>query len=373
MANRRTGVYKDKNGTYRINTKIQIDGKVIHLTRRGFKTQQQAFIEKERLRREIFDNNGLTDREKLHFLVDLFLDYKRPQLKDSNIYRMKILIHKHLAKYFDMYLYQVSSIQTLNNFMTQMSEINISIDYKNKIIRAFRDVLTYGYNRGIITSSDFKNINLILVPFKNNSIEETKSVSILTKDQYKAFLDAIPNETRDKVLFTLWGQLGARIGEIRGLQVKHFNSLEQSIRINQQANSKLGVGKFEITSPKSKKSNRKIFISKNVSLLLMDYIESLKLNENDFIFYGQSKQIPLSENSIRSAQQKYSTLANVPYIKPHGIRHSNTTWLLTSISSLNEIGDVSERLGHSSKKVTLDIYFHINKIRNNNLIDIVDF
>lgn len=105
----------------------------------------------------------------------------------------------------------------------------------------------------------------------------------------------------------------------------------------------------------------------------MDYIESLKLNENDFIFYGQSKQIPLSENSIRSAQKKYSTLANVPYIKPHGIRHSNTTWLLTSISSLNEIGDVSERLGHSSKKVTLDIYFHINKIKNKNLIDIVDF
>lgn len=373
MPSRRSGIFKESNGTYRINTKVRVSGKTIHLTRRGFKSQQEAYIEKERLINEILLNEGLTERENFKYLVDLFIEYRKPQLKDSNIYRIDKLINKYFSVFFSKQIYQVASSRALTDFINSIDKLEYSIDYKNKIIRALKEILTYGYNRGIISNSDFKNINLVLIPLKDNSVGNLKEIPILTKSQYKQFLDVIPDDTRDKVLFSLWGQLGARIGEIRGLQVKHFDAVDSTITITQQANSKLGTGKFEITTPKSKKSNRIIHISESMSNDISRYIMALDLKADDFLFFGKSKSSPLSEHSIREAQKKYSKLAGVPYIKPHGIRHSNTTWLLSGITSLDDIGAVSERLGHSSKKITLDIYFHINKVKKNSLIDILDF
>ncbi|MBQ6921338.1 MAG: tyrosine-type recombinase/integrase [Bacilli bacterium] len=59
-------------------------------------------------------------------------------------------------------------------------------------------------------------------------------------------------------------------------------------------------------------------------------------------------------------------MSKVTKITPHGIRHSNATWLLNNPNlTMMEIGMISERLGHESKKVTLDIYYHLTKNKDN--------
>jgi integrase len=66
-------------------------------------------------------------------------------------------------------------------------------------------------------------------------------------------------------------------------------------------------------------------------------------------------------------------LAGVKYISVHGIRHSNTTWLLKGEHSMEEIGIISERLGHSNKTTTLNIYYHINKKGRQNILKTLSF
>ena len=78
-----------------------------------------------------------------------------------------------------------------------------------------------------------------------------------------------------------------------------------------------------------------------------------------FLFFGSS---PIGEMTIRRVMESHIEASGVTKITVHGIRHSNATWLLNNPNlSMAEIGKISERLGHESKKVTLDIYYHLVK------------
>ena len=64
----------------------------------------------------------------------------------------------------------------------------------------------------------------------------------------------------------------------------------------------------------------------------------------------------LHPQSLSQAFDRAVTAAGVPRISLHGLRHSHATLLLKAGVPLKV---VSERLGHSSITVTLDIYSHV--------------
>ena len=373
MAKARPGILKDRNGTWRIKVQVTINGEIINIHKRGFATENSAFLEKEKIINELKTKAHSRNFVTFKSLVSDYFNHSKKIHKPSYIYRSRLLADKYFKKLYNKRLNLALEAKSLKKVVNDINKTDNTIDYKNKLIRLLKAIINYAIKRGLIEVSLVKDYELVLTPFKDNTIKEKKEIVILSREEYSRFLEAIPAHTRDKVLFTLWGQTGLRIGEIRALQPKHFNYINRTITINQQAVTKLGQNQTIITSPKTKKSNRTIHISDNLSHLINEYIMLARIDNDHFMFHGQSPLLPLSENAIRSAQKKYSKLAGVPYLTPHGIRHSNTTWLLKNIQSLDEIGAVSERLGHSSKKVTLDIYFHVTKTPNSNLIKIVDF
>lgn len=368
----RPGIYKDGK-KWRIVTKVTINGESIHIHRRGFESEADAYYEKTRIIHELNVQAKLGHYSSFGQLVSSYFEYVKNQFKPSYIYRSQLVVEKHFGHFYNEKLITVCGYKFLENVVNDIGSKKVSTDYKNKLLRQLKAILNYGANRGLLDNASLSNVTLLLIAFKDNEIKTRKIIPILTKDEYSAFLEAIPQYSRDRVLFTLWGQTGLRIGEIRALTPKHIDRINKQIIINQQAVTKLGIGRTIITSPKTKKSIRNIDVSSKMIAQLDEFISALEIGQDDFIFYGASKKIPLSENSIRAAQKKYSKLAGVEYIKPHGIRHSNTTWLLSNVDTLEEVGEVSERLGHSSKKVTLDIYFHTIKKRNNDLLKVVDF
>lgn len=368
----RPGIYRDGK-KWRIKSQVTINGEVFHIHKRGFETEGEAYNEKARIIYELNVQAKLGRFSSFGELVDIYFDYVKKKYKESTLYILKLLVNNHFGHLFKQNLIRICSYDRLEKIRLDISKKKISTDYKNKIIRRLKDILNYAINRGFLDNKSISNVRLVLIPFKDNKIKTAKEKKILTKDEYSAFLNVIPEYSRDRVLFALWGHTGLRIGEIRALQPKHIDIVNNRININQQAVSKLGTGKVLISSPKTIKSIRTIDVSKKIIKQLQDLITAFELDQEDFIFHGSSKDKPLSEHSIRYAQEKYSKLADVPYVTPHGIRHSNTTWLLSNIDSLDEIGEVSERLGHASKKITLDIYFHVKRKRNTSLLKIVDF
>lgn len=369
MARNKVGVYKD-GSRWRVQTTITINGERIQISKRGFKTQNDAFIFREQALFKILNDSHIPGFVSVSKALEMFFEFKSKSLKNNSVYHFKMRLLKHTSEIKDKSIKNIVTYRALMDYKDYIISLNVTSRYKNRMITIYKEFLTFSYNRGLIDLEDFKNVNLVLVAI--NQSDEKKEQPTWSKRQYQFFLDSMPKKSIELVLFTLWGQIGARISEIRALQVKHFNYQNKSIKIEQQANSRLGIGKTIITSPKTSKSNRIIQLSDGVCDLLLDYINGLDLNNESFLF-SSSRNLPMSENTIRRLLNKYAVLANLPHLNPHGIRHSNTTWLLTGILNLDEIGAVSERLGHSSKTTTLNIYFHVNKASNRNLSKIVDF
>ncbi|MGI6735654.1 MAG: tyrosine-type recombinase/integrase [Bacilli bacterium] len=373
MARARPGIFKEKNGKWRIKSQVTIDGETFHIHKRGFDTENEAYWEKIRLEQEIREQGQLMGVPSFERVASDYFAYKKGQQRDTTIHLHRLMIKNHLRKYNKTPVAKIATFEKLKEIVNSIEKKELSLSNKNALIRILKNILLYSYNRNLLKDEHRKNIQMILVPLKEKNIKVKKPIKILTKEEYQAFLDVIPDKSIDKMLFTLWGQTGLRIGEIRALQPVHLDRENCLIIIRQQALGKMGKGKTIIGPPKTIKSNRSISITPSLMNDLFEMIDILEIKDNQFLFHVRSKNIPYSENQIRRKQKKYSELANVTYIKPHGIRHSNTSWLLSNIKDLSEIGLVSERLGHSSKQMTLDIYFHIHKKTDSDLLKIVDF
>lgn len=65
---------------------------------------------------------------------------------------------------------------------------------------------------------------------------------------------------------------------------------------------------------------------------------------------------PLNPANIRRTFKRMIKMADVPEIRFHDLRHTHATLLL---SNGVHVKVISERLGHSNIKVTLDTYLHV--------------
>ncbi|MED4240003.1 tyrosine-type recombinase/integrase [Priestia megaterium] len=75
--------------------------------------------------------------------------------------------------------------------------------------------------------------------------------------------------------------------------------------------------------------------------------------------YGQ----PINSATLAKIFNRIIKKSGVPKLRFHDLRHTHATLLLEAGVSLKE---VQERLGHSSIKMTGDIYAHVtNKMKNN--------
>ncbi|WP_278382486.1 site-specific integrase [Clostridium tyrobutyricum] len=199
-------------------------------------------------------------------------------------------------------------------------------------------------------------------------------------EQLNKLLDAI----KDKTIFTpvmLAATTGMRLGEICGLKWENTNLENGFIQLEHQLQEE--NKDLKLVPLKTLSSQRKI--------VLLDYtIEELKklklkqeenkkylggnYHDEDFVVC-QSNGLPyhptyISRNYRRILKDnKYRINVNgkaknvslyealkIPLIRFHDLRHTHATFLLSQNTNPKI---VSERLGHSSIKTTLDIYSHV--------------
>lgn len=98
-----------------------------------------------------------------------------------------------------------------------------------------------------------------------------------------------------------------------------------------------------ITPPKSKCSERDIPLPK----FLCDTLKKFKKGENNFLLSGSSDNF-VEPRLLRYTFKKYMKICDLDNVNFHALR----------VESGFEIKTLSEILGHSSVKVTLDRYVH---------------
>jgi integrase len=120
-------------------------------------------------------------------------------------------------------------------------------------------------------------------------------------------------------------------------------------------------GEFRLKPPKTKKSRRTVSLTPQTVGALRDHRELMRAEGRDVergpLFVTQRRGGWWSKPTFyRRVYLPVLRKAKLRHLKPHGLRHTSATLLLSNGASVKM---VSERLGHESVNITLEHYAHV--------------
>ena len=165
-----------------------------------------------------------------------------------------------------------------------------------------------------------------------------------TREEFQQVIERI-DDLQTRAAYTLLFYSGMRMGELLGLNIGDYDREQHTISVNK--NLARIEGRDIIDTPKTRYSVRVISIPSLVCKLLDAHIEMLyNPKPSDRLF------LTMSEWKLRQRLYKAAAKADVKRLKVHELRHSHAS-LLMNMECLPKA--ISERLGHSDIKITLDI------------------
>lgn len=188
-----------------------------------------------------------------------------------------------------------------------------------------------------------------------------REMSTWSADDVVAFLSSVHNDR----LYALWLFLittGVRRGEAAGLRWQDVD-LERRRASIRQAHVAVGYA-VEVAEPKTSRSRRVLALDKGTVAVLRAHRKSQLVDrlaagtawrETGLVFV-QSDGVALHPDRITKLFDKAVLAAGVPRIRLHDLRHTHATLALEAGLHPKV---VSDRLGHSTTSVTLDIYSHV--------------
>ena len=191
-----------------------------------------------------------------------------------------------------------------------------------------------------------------------------REMVVLSKDEALIFLNASQKE-RLATLFTFLLATGCRPSEAIGLKWQDLSFDRNSVEIKRVVVWNRTGGSWQFSKPKTAKSRRTIPLP--VSLIkelkqhrIKQHKERLKLGADwqdfDLVFPSQVGT-PLTMGRITRVFQRIKDDCEITKpLRLYDLRHSTATFLLQK--NINP-KVVSERLGHSTVVLTLDVYSHV--------------
>ena len=348
---------KDKRHWYFRCSFVDINGNKKRYKSKMYHTQDAAKdAESEFL---IKTRNHDTKKKDILFeeVFNEWLFYTKRKVKSSTYYDKKIIATKYILDSFkNKNIYKIKE-SDINLWLDNIEKYHFTIKYTNKIVRFFREIMTYAHKT---YNTDMKIINLLHSIKDENPIQEEKLINYWTYNEWQTYIQYIDNELYF-LLFNFLYFTGCRIGEVLALNWRDIDLKNKQVSINKTLNSKTGTGTYIITSPKTTNSVRKIDLTdKLVELLQKHYNNEHKIIgfKKDMFVFGNIR--PLSETTIRRKFLDYLEIVkhenkNFKSITLHGFRHSHVS-LLVYLGC--DFRDIAERLGDTITMVQ-NTYYHM--------------
>ena len=196
--------------------------------------------------------------------------------------------------------------------------------------------------------------------------QTTPIMSVWNGGELACFKEAARQDTPDySPIYHMLDATGARIGEALGCQWRDLNlHLDSPNWCVQRTVKKRDNGEWLINPPKTKKAKRSIVLPQSLALVLRrlkeqreadaEYYDK-KFSEDDYVFVRSDGTLP-DTHRISKVFKNIAIRAGLKPIRLHDLRHTHATLLL--LAGIHP-KIVSERLGHASIAITLDIYSHV--------------
>lgn len=242
-------------------------------------------------------------------------------------------------------------VQALYATLTAEGHSPRTVQYTHTI---FKQALNLGIEWKLLRSNPLRTV---VLPKKHHNEQAS-----WTAEEVNKFLQA--NEgTRDYALWYTLLHTGMRPGEAFGLKWEDLDNDRLSVRRAVAETSE--KGRYEIKAPKTKKGTRVVAITQeHLAVLKAHRVRQIQeilgagpaYTRDEFVFADKQGN---HETSIPARGRWHTAVrrAGVREIRMYDARHTHATLLLKAGVNPKV---VSERLGHASVVITLDIYSHVS-------------
>lgn len=369
--------YTTKNGEtrYLFQTYLGIDpatGKERRTTRRGFKTMKEAKQAERNLLLDV-EENGLPSNQSDGFqdptfeeLASLWLENYKTTVKPSTFENVKSKVEKMTEEHFDGLKLKKITVAYCQKVVIELSKTYVLYNHYLSVINR---IFKYAVLMDILDSNPFDKV------IKPKSRQTQRKGNFLTKEELREFLKLAQTATLSYFfpLVHLMSYTGLRQGEALALKWSDIDFENKKITVDKTATRI--KEKQTLQTPKTKNSKRVISIDPTTLSILKSwkkdqikiYFKNGKHFEGDdnFIFTNERAEWVHIHNFIPYFK-RFVTDHKLKPITPHGLRHTHASLLF---SAGVEPKNISDRLGHSTVQITLDLYTHITEEQRTDTVE----
>lgn len=280
------------------------------------------------------------------------------KVKFSTLVRYQGIIHLYISPFFAEFHKVDFCQQAVNRFTLRLMQYrkrngdNLAPKTIKDILAVLKLLINFAIEKKYL---DFQPIHFLLPRQKKSRI------NILSAEQVHILEEFVLSDIDSyKVGILLCLYTGLRIGELCALRWNDVDCENKTLSINKTAlrlsdhpEAPKQKTKIYITSPKTAASERIIPIPRKILDLLKLRKSAVDLRDNPYFLTNSSKLI--EPRNYYRRYKEYLKECHLPDFTFHVLRHTFATHCI-------EIGIdpkvLSEILGHSSVKITLDLYVH---------------
>jgi len=265
-------------------------------------------------------------------------------VKPSTFQTYENIVRKHLLPYLGGNTLDEINARTVLEFIEHLENAGFAESTIRGAFRLLFSAMKAAQEEGLIRKNPCYKIRI--------QHRESREQEVLTLSQQESIrLEA--GEENMPALISLY--TGMRLGEICALKWSDIDWEGQTVAVNRTAQRRKQIGgkktMIMIGAPKTNRSHRIIPIPKFIIDLLLKLRETT--GQNPFIFGKQGSAA--EPRSIQRHFQKLLQKLGITNAHFHTLRHTFATRL---IEMGIDVRTVSDLMGHSSTKTTLDVYMH---------------
>jgi len=307
--------------------------------KRGFATKKEALG----FERDFLEKQSANPDMTFQNLYEIYMEDMAARLKQSTLLTKKAVLQTHILPFFgskpineikasDVRRWQAKLMSSPNNYsQTYLKKINTELNSIINYAKRFYDLNTNPCGKaGTIGKA------------------KAEEMDYWTYDEYIAFREGVKDKPLSYICIEVLYWTGMREGELLALSPADIDLDNKTISINRTYQRIEGKDVF--TSPKTRKSKRKIPIPDFLCQELSDYIQSRYMLDADERLFPVTKSY-LSHEMIRGCKN-----TGVKKIRIHDIRHSHASLLINQGCDALMLAD---RLGHEKVSTTLNTYSHL--------------
>ncbi len=302
------------------------------------------------------ENDKHFDKETYTYWLDKWLSSKKLVVKQSTYVRYRNSIERHIKPELGKYPISKISTELMSHFIKKKLS-NGRLDGKgglspkttNDILIIIKETFKFAQSYGVVTVCNFDRIQ-----FK----KPHKEMRVLSPLEEKQLLTVLFDSfDRYKLGVFLCLYTGIRIGELCSLKWKNVSLTENTIKIEETLQrlqsydpNILSSTLIVISAPKSFAAQRTIPLPD----FAVEILKPFETYPEAYLLTGKSNLF-VEPRTMQNHFKKYLRQAGIEDANFHALRH---TFATRCVEVGFDIKTLSEILGHTSVKTTLDRYVH---------------